>query len=323
MRQTVIRADIKEFFESIPQTILMCKLVEDGYLSSRTIKYIKRILYKYNEDTESDKHIGIPRGLAFSSYLAEIYLDSIDMRIRGIDGVYFYRRYVDDLIVMANTDDKCGLWEEMSQVFMSKGLVLHVESDKRYVGEWSGETDGESFDYLGYHWSYAKEHLQLSIKEAKIKKYISLIDDIFETYIRTSHFCSRKANTAGCKHKKDPLMLLFRRLKVLTGNGLLSGRKNYVATGIFFSNKYITDFSGLDVLDKYLCSRIDLLEFHPGLFNYGNGISRGEIIKEIKEHLHELSFRTGFEKRDVQHRMHFSQTLRDIKRIHIARNNHG
>lgn len=65
---------------------------------------------------------------------------------------------------------------------------------------------------------------------------------------------------------------LFERIDILTSNGLLSGRKNFVTTGIYYTNKYLTDLSQLNKLDDYLSEKIESKEaFCPpsNLFNYG------------------------------------------------------
>lgn len=53
MPKIVIRADIKHFFESIPQQELIDKLGDDGYISRQTVKYLKTMLYTFNEKVMS------------------------------------------------------------------------------------------------------------------------------------------------------------------------------------------------------------------------------------------------------------------------------
>lgn len=329
MRQLVIRADINSFFESIPQVDLLKKIEEDGYVSSRTIKCLKRIFYRFNEDFHNNKQLGIPRGLAFSSYLSEIYLGMVDAKIKDIEGVYFYRRYVDDLILVANPSKFNTLWGELQQQFAVKRLTLHEDSIKRYIGVWGKKVGNESFDYLGYHWTYLYGCLKLSIKDTKVEKYKQLIAELFDAYSKSSHFRTEKRKTDGIDveidtKQPDSLILLFRRLKALTGNGLLTYKKSYVATGIYFSNKYINEFAALDELDEYLHQKIVSLVFPPRLFEYKRaGESREENIRKIKEKLHQYSFRRGFEHIKIQRHASYSQSLVSVKRIHLKDILHG
>lgn len=99
MLKIVIRADIHSFFESISQNELVKKLSDDGFVSRKTVKYLKRILYTYNETANILDEKGLPRGLSFSSHLSELYMRPIDERVRRLDGVLFYKRYVDDILL--------------------------------------------------------------------------------------------------------------------------------------------------------------------------------------------------------------------------------
>lgn len=42
---------------------------------------------------------GLPRGLSISSVMSELYMKYFDLRIRRLEGVYYYARFVDDIVV--------------------------------------------------------------------------------------------------------------------------------------------------------------------------------------------------------------------------------
>jgi len=99
----VIRTDIKSFYESIPQKILLEKINEDYLLSIKTKGYINQIFNSYNFLThQRDKDIakGVPRGVGISAYLAELFMRRIDNRIRELKDIAYYARYVDDIIIV-------------------------------------------------------------------------------------------------------------------------------------------------------------------------------------------------------------------------------
>ena len=97
--KTIIRTDVKSFFESIPRDVLLNKIEQDGIICSKTVKILKRLDYDLTNDTNPYK--GVPRGLSFASVLSEIYLREVDRRINKIKGLYFYRRFVDDIVIVA------------------------------------------------------------------------------------------------------------------------------------------------------------------------------------------------------------------------------
>ena len=94
----IIRTDISSFYESIPQSKIWQKLSDDPLLTLQSKKLIRRIFFEYKQLTGSD--IGLPRGIGISAYLAELYMRKIDDTIRNHQGVLFYARYVDDIVVI-------------------------------------------------------------------------------------------------------------------------------------------------------------------------------------------------------------------------------
>lgn len=99
----VIRTDIKGFYESIPQKKLLDKLNNDYLLSARSKKFIQQILEEYNKLTgqsDSDTAKGVPRGIGVSAYLSELFMREVDNKIRELDDLVYYARYVDDIIAI-------------------------------------------------------------------------------------------------------------------------------------------------------------------------------------------------------------------------------
>lgn len=99
----VIRTDIKNFYESIPQKILLEKINNDYLLSIKTKKFINQIFESYNGltgQTDADIAIGVPRGIGISAYLSELFMRNVDNQIQELDDLIYYARYVDDIIAI-------------------------------------------------------------------------------------------------------------------------------------------------------------------------------------------------------------------------------
>lgn len=328
MPKIVIRADIHSFFESIPQIELVEKLLDDGFVSRKTVKYLKRILYTYNETANILDEKGLPRGLSFSSHLSELYMRPIDEKIRRLDGVLFYKRYVDDIFIVADPD-KCSkedYWDSLNSIFEEKELNLHNDSEKRYLAYFDKQTNNAKFDYLGYKFVYKEGKLDICLPNKRYSKYRIMIDAIFEIYAQCSHYRKKYETENEVGHSKycykDALRQLFERIDILTSNGLLSGRKNFVATGIYYTNKYLTDLSQLNRLDDYLFEKIESKEaFCPpsNLFNYGRDNGYEKNVSLIKYKLHRFSFVKGFNERKIHKSEHFGRILLDLQRIYYSR----
>lgn len=324
MSKIVIRADIRSFFESIPQQGLVSKLADDGFVSKKTVKYLKGLFYAYNDKAENKEGMGLPRGLSFSSHLAELFMRPIDERIKQTEGVFYYKRYVDDILIVADPakGDEEHYWNVVDGVFKERGLALHNGSEKKYIACWDGTTMEEQFDYLGYKFVYRKGKLDVCLSQKRYQKYKTLIDAIFEIYAQCSHY-RRKVDTRGQDvPRRDALHQLFDRLEVLTSNGLLSGRKNFVATGVYYSNKHLTNLAQLEELDGYLAEKIDSKEtFCPpaNLFNYGKDNGYKKNVDLIVSKLHDFSFARGFRERRIHKDNRFGRVLLDLQRIYYSR----
>ena len=324
MSKIVIRADICSFFESIPQQGVVSKLADDGFVSKKTVKYLKGLFYAYNDKAENKEGMGLPRGLSFSSHLAELFMRPIDERIKQTEGVYYYKRYVDDILIVADPakGDEKHYWNVVDGVFKERGLALHNGSEKKYIACWDGTTMEEQLDYLGYKFVYRKGKLDVCLSQKRYQKYKTLIDAIFEIYAQCSHY-RRKVDTRGQDvPRRDALHQLFDRLEVLTSNGLLSGRKNFVATGVYYSNKHLTNLAQLEELDGYLAEKIDSKEtFCPpaNLFNYGKDNGYKKNVDLIVSKLHDFSFARGFRERRIHKDNRFGRVLLDLQRIYYSR----
>lgn len=325
MPKTIIRADIQSFFESIPQNSIITKLNDDGFISKRTLKYLKRFMYEYNSLKDKKQEKGVPRGLAFSSYLAELYLYSIDNQIKNINGVYFYSRYVDDIIIVAdpNIANINEYWVKLSDIVHRFGLDLHESSTKKFLQELDTSVKNTEFEYLGYCFCYSNSELKIKLSSKRFNKYKSLIDLVFNSYAKSSHFRrgKDKPKEERILLRCDSLSLFIKRLRILTSNGMLSGRKNYVATGVYYSNKFLTDFSQLKDLDHYLINKInDVNSFNPpsSLFNYNNENNYNKNIALIKKMISNFSFIKGFENRKLHKTARYSKILSDLQKLYLS-----
>ena len=138
----ILRTDIKSFFESIPQNRLLSKLNNDYLLSVLSKRFINETISSYNELTEQivqEDAKGIPRGIGFSSYLAELFMRDIDNVLTKLDDVIYYARYVDDIIIIFSpqsthisrtyTDTYIN---KVEKIIKQSGLKLNSSKSKTY-----------------------------------------------------------------------------------------------------------------------------------------------------------------------------------------------
>lgn len=226
----VIRLDIKHFYESIDRKRQMERFIEDGRLNFQSIYLLKSLF----EEPVIASMNGLPRGLSISSAMSELYMKYFDLDVRRQDGVYFYARFVDDIIVFCSSKKaQEDVWERIPGMLSNIGLQLN--ESKSY--KWNDKQNTIKLSYLGYTFiPQGKYDIKVTIADKKV--------NMLKTRITKSFV--RFANDGDFDMLKD-------RIKFLTGNFTLSAPSTLlpIKVGIYFNYQYITDKTVLYVLDKY------------------------------------------------------------------------
>jgi len=273
----VIRTDIKNFYESVPQKKLLDKINDDHLLSILTKKFINHAFESYNSLTnQTDKLIakGLPRGVGFSAYLSELYMRKIDNSIKNLSDCVYYARYVDDIIAIfipKHTDvDSTYLSNYRIQIeaiineeelelntskTMEYNLLKNISDIRSHTINFQGITNYISnpkyITFLGYNIgsvaTYKQngevrlENLSIELSEQKIKKYKNRIKLAF------LHFNQKKSH-----NRKVAFKLLNARIDYLTQNTKLRNNKDKVFVGIYYSNCFLNNLKSLEIIQNSL-----------------------------------------------------------------------
>ena len=261
----VIRTDIKDFFETIPGDKIEQKINYDHLLTTSSKKIIKQILSEYTR-LSGDKN-GIPRGVGISSYLAELYMRSIDDKIRSQKDVIYYARYVDDIIVIyapQPNSDISNLGQELTNI-ISNDSGLTVNKDKTKLIDLMNPKQA-NLEYLGYKIKFGTGTVKLELTKSKVSKYKNRLSKSFDAYNKTSKFNEQKARK-----------LLIKRIRFLTSNTRLLNNKKNTMVGVYFSNSLLNCSTSLRAVDYYLKYQISTIS-----------------ADALKTRLSKLSFVEGF-----------------------------
>lgn len=267
--KVILRADVESFYESVQHKHLLENIHQSPQLSVLVKRIITRILGDYLKLSGADR--GLPRGVGISAYLSEIYLAYIDTQIRRHNEIFYYARYVDDMIMMFSPEKKDAANEYLtsfSELLAKKGLYLN---DKTQVLNLMDAQRGK-FTYLGYEFDVSSSSRGVRMSTTKLEKYRKRIEKSFKDYHAKVAFIPKKAARE-----------LITRSLFLTGNMRLFNRKSNAFIGVYYSNKHITELSQLRGLDSFFLAKIILLT-DPGL----------------KRKLSRLSFENGFAKKEFR-----------------------
>jgi len=260
----IIRADVEQFYESVRHLDLLNSIHESPALSVVVKRILTRLIKDYVKTSGNEK--GLPRGIGMSAYLAEIYLASIDDEIRNQEDLFYYARYVDDIVLMyapKRRDSVSTYLSNVSEIINRKGLAFN---SKTHVIDLLDNQNGK-FEYLGYEFDASPSKWGVRLSQKKLQKYRSKIEKSFADYTKKHSFVA----------KKSAEELIIRSL-YLTGNFRLFSRKSNAFIGIYFSNKFITDTSQLRGLDHFFKHKVSTL-----------------TDPSLKRKLAKLSFLSGFD----------------------------
>ena len=143
----VVDADLKAYFDTIPQDKLM-KLLEEHIADTALLKLISKMLQQGVMETSkgwqpTDK--GTPQGSVVSPLLANIYLNPLDHMMARL--VKEMVRYADDFVVLCETQQEAQeVMELLRQWTEAAGLTLHPTKTRIIDASQKG-----GFDFLGYH----------------------------------------------------------------------------------------------------------------------------------------------------------------------------
>lgn len=235
---SIIRLDIKNFYESINRTEVIDFVHNEWLLSHQS----RIILKSFNNHKDFSNLPGLPRGLSISSTLSELKMRKFDKAIRKVDEIYFYSRFVDDIIIFC-----IGEAFEVHAKVMRYLKEINPElefNEKTYIFDSNKDNEEiNGFDYLGYRIDFKKindftkpREVTVSISPKKILKIKSRVQKTFISYNRTRNF-----------------KLLLARLKFLCGNQYIIGdiERTKLKSGIYYNYPLINTYHQLKDLDLF------------------------------------------------------------------------
>jgi RNA-directed DNA polymerase len=146
-RTWVVDADLKGYFDSIPQDKLLAAVaqhISDGALLDLLGKMLRQGVLESGKDWQPTQ-TGTPQGAVVSPLLANIYLNPLDhaMARQGREMV----RYADDFVILCHSQEEAeGVLQELRRWVEAAGLTLHPTKTRLVDASQRG-----GFDFLGYH----------------------------------------------------------------------------------------------------------------------------------------------------------------------------
>ncbi|MCG8806477.1 RNA-directed DNA polymerase [Tenacibaculum finnmarkense] len=282
----IIKTDIKSFYESIDRNKVIEKLKNDAMLSYYSISLINTI---FNNSPINSSN-GLPRGINLSSTLSEIYMRKFDKWIQRHIDVYYYARFVDDIVIfVSNKDSALNMFNSLDEKLkeFTSSLIINKQKTelfdgntlKRIKSRTIKKNRKNNIEFLGYNFfvsedsSKKEKKITVSIAEKKVKK---IKTRIINTYL---DFC-----------KNNDYDLLEKRVKFLTGNYGINKNSDdsILKAGIYYNYSHLNNN---DILNE-------LNVFHRRVIyskknNFGSKINSSLSLIQ-KQRLKKYCFNSGF-----------------------------
>jgi len=255
----VYRLDVKSFYESFKVSNVIAKVGELVELSPLS----KRLLHDLLACHEALGGTGIPRGLALSAALSEHLMRDFDHNVGGHSEVFFYSRYVDDIIIVTSAREDSAIFVRQIENMLPSGLRLNPT--KRQIEEAGDRVNPTKpadatvhlfkFDYLGYSFRIGEPVREKNKQPGDHHR--TVVVDIAEKKI--SRFKTRISRSFFDFAKSGDWFLLRDRIKFLTKNFSVYNAKagGKKIAGIFHSYPLASsDAEGIASLDEFLRNAI-------------------------------------------------------------------
>lgn len=140
----VLKCDIKKYFDSINQNILL-NLIKEKIFCGKIFGIIKEIVYSR---TSSSLEKGVPLGNITSQIFANIYLNILDKYLKKELKCRFYVRYNDDFIIIMESKEKSEQIRDKIILFAKEKLLLDIPIEKTSVRKINWGVDFLGFTIL-------------------------------------------------------------------------------------------------------------------------------------------------------------------------------
>lgn len=291
----LFRLDIKSFYESFATDEVSRAVGALLGISPLTHRLVDEMLRHFMTSGGT----GVPRGLALSAMLADVMMISFDRELKSLQGVYFYARYVDDIVIITNGSEKESTFLKKIKFLLPTGLLLHnnkrdvITVPKVVTPAKAGTAANDLFScsYLGYKITVSEPFKDNDLKPKSHHRAVRV--GIADSKIKKIKFRIVRSLTAFLKD--DDFDLLAHRIKYLTSNFSVRdiNRDKNKRAGIYYSYPQITEApdNGLDELDNFL--RKAILNGHGRPFSKISAALSSKQKRTLLSH----SFREGHTQR--------------------------
>lgn len=137
----ILKCDIKKFFASIDQNILL-EILRKHIPDNNIIYLLREIIFSFYS---KNLGIGLPLGNLTSQFFANVYMNEFDQFIKQKLKIKYYIRYCDDFVILSEHNEYLEKLIPQIDNFLKEKLKLQLHSGKIIIRK-----DHQGIDFLGY-----------------------------------------------------------------------------------------------------------------------------------------------------------------------------
>ncbi|MFH1781093.1 MAG: reverse transcriptase/maturase family protein [Patescibacteria group bacterium] len=143
----VLKCDIKKFFASIDQNILM-NILKRRLEDKRLFSLLENIIYSFKI---GGKNIGLPLGNLTSQLFVNIYMNEFDQFMKHELKAKYYLRYADDFVILSSSREELINQIPIISYFLKQKLALTLHPRKVKIRPLASGVDFLGWIYFPHH----------------------------------------------------------------------------------------------------------------------------------------------------------------------------
>lgn len=167
-----LKMDVKHFYPNIDKSILK-KLLRKTFKDERLLD----LLYKIIDSYPLEK--GVPIGSYLSQYFGNFYLSGLDHYIKECLGCKYYVRYMDDMVILADSKDELRFILNQIQMYLAYYLRLELKGNYQIFPTRVRGVDFAGYRFFGSYTLLRKstcKRFKRKMRRIKRKKILSYSD---------------------------------------------------------------------------------------------------------------------------------------------------
>lgn len=279
----VYKFDISKFYESTNSQQIVQRLQSDVGFSGQSA----RALASFFDELRAIGITGLPRGMSISATLSEYLLRDLDSKISGLEGVWFYARFVDDILLIRKSQIDTSKTFEDANNALPLGLKFNSKSKpfefQPYAKKKSSDLE-HTLDFLGYEFNVS--HVYRDNKNSKLLRDVRI--DISESKVKKlkTRFALSVVQFNQDRNFDD----LHDRTKLLTSNFRFKDRD----TGAIRSSGIYFNYPLVDAATSKALTELDRFVRNTLHSPHGKNRIRPALSATQRQQLCRLTFSAGF-----------------------------